>query len=84
MSALSFLGSLIIISYVVVIADVFKIFKLPQAGSSYFESPYWVGMPVSYGILTTVAQMLAIIGLFLWFRWKSETYSFRCLVRAIH
>ena len=71
MSMLQFLGCLVLVSYVIVIADVFKWFRLPQTSGSYFESPYWVGMPPDYGMLTTVCQVLAVVGLLGWFSWRS-------------
>lgn len=56
-------------SYVVVIGNVFGGFTLPGPSASYFDSPWWVGVPPATARALTAIQLPAGLGAVLWYRW---------------
>ena len=63
------LGAVVIISYIVVIANALGTFPLAVASSSYFESPYWVGISPSSAKALTSLQALGALGYIAWLAW---------------
>ena len=67
-------GALVAVSYLVVLFDNAGLFPLPSAaGTSFFSSPYWLGMPSDTVTVLVLLQMLAAIGALLWFIWLVTT-----------
>ena len=64
----SLLGLMIPICYILVFADPFRLFDVMHSGS-YFESPYWVGMPPRSAIAVTLLQPAAVVGYLMWIGW---------------
>lgn len=62
------LGLMIPISYVIVFVDPLHLFDVAHTGS-YFESPYWVGIPPRSAIAVTLLQPAAAVGYMTWVGW---------------
>ena len=72
----SILGLAVVGSYVVVLGNVNDAFPLPHpppASSSYFDSPYWLGIPHTTAAGLTVLQLCAAVGYVVWFVWLVST-----------
>ena len=63
------LGACVLVSYVVVIGNAFGGFALQEPSASYFDSPWWAGMPPATARMLTVIQLPAGVGALVWYQW---------------
>lgn len=70
-------GLAIMISYAIVLANFGGFFPLPDSmtSSSYFDSPYWLGLPRNSAAAVTVLQLFAALGYFMWIFWIVQAES---------
>lgn len=57
----------VLVAYIVVLGNYGNHFPIPNATSSYFDSPYWVGIRRNNAIAISVFQIFAAVGYALWF-----------------
>jgi len=70
----SLLGAAVLGSYVVVLGNVGDRFPLPPArapanATTYFDNPYWLGVPTDAAAGVTALQLAAAAGYVTWFVW---------------
>ena len=77
LASVSLMAAGMALSMWAVLVDGVRAFPLPSQGresvsassSSYWTSPYWVGIPVPVAKVVTALQVVAFVGSCLWIRW---------------
>ena len=68
----SLTGVAVLFSYALVLADLWGAYPLPSSvdvSTSYFDSPYWLGLPKSTTIAVAFFHFLAVVGYVMWAYW---------------
>lgn len=76
LSSIIVLGFAVILSYVLVLGNIFNNFDIGIPNSGYLNSAYWLGMSRNNVISIGIFQILAIVGYVCWIYWICTENSY--------